>query len=389
MTQRIFVLFRSQVIFSAIVGAVVSAAAFYAIRSVPDGSNIGPAPVSAASTATTGFGPALGVDHEARIVGEFEHQDALMLGVNELLEYHPQTLCDLVGAIGGRMEIVALISSADQQQRTIDLLTSHQIPTDHIHFFLWPASSMWVQDFGPVISVGRELRVLDFTYQFLERDVENQLPLAFAATYGMKIEHVHLSMEGGNLLSNGRGLCLSSSSLIAENESRKYDLQKVGGILQHYFHFKQWTYMTPLIGEPTGHVDMFATFTSPTTVLVGAYESGDDPQNTALLEESARTLAEVKIDGEPLRVVRIPMPPHRDGLWRTYTNVIFANGVVLVPQYPDCCPELDRRALEIYREVLPDWQVVGINASTLIAKRGSLHCCSLNLPIMPSLHGAE
>ncbi len=46
-----------------------------------------------------------------------------------------------------------------------------------------------------------------------------------------------------------------------------------------------------------------------------------------------------------MQVVRIPMPSHKDGNWRTYTNVIYANGVVLVPQYPDADAELDRVAL--------------------------------------------
>ena len=48
-------------------------------------------------------------------------------------------------------------------------------------------------------------------------------------------------------------------------------------------------------------------------------------------------------------------------------------------------PEHDRRALEIYRKLLPEWQVVGIDATDLIVKRGSLHCLSRMLPTMPSL----
>jgi agmatine/peptidylarginine deiminase len=85
----------------------------------------------------------------------------------------------------------------------------------------------------------------------------------------------------------------------------------------------------------------------------------------------------------------MPMPSRRDGLWRTYTNVIYANGMVLVPQYPDYCPDLDARALEVYRKLLPDWQVVGIDASSIIQKRGSLHCISLNVPFLPKADAQE
>ena len=42
------------------------------------------------------------------------------------------------------------------------------------------------------------------------------------------------------------------------------------------------------------------------------------------------------------------MPPHDDGRWRTYTNVVYANGTLLVPTYPGFCPELDAEALAVY-----------------------------------------
>jgi agmatine/peptidylarginine deiminase len=81
-----------------------------------------------------------------------------------------------------------------------------------------------------------------------------------------------------------------------------------------------------------------------------------------------------------MQIVRIPMPSHRDGNWRTYTNVIYANGVVLVPQYPDSDPALDKVSLNVFREALPDWTVVGIDCSKLITKRGALHCIARNVP---------
>ena len=71
-----------------------------------------------------------------------------------------------------------------------------------------------------------------------------------------------------------------------------------------------------------------------------------------------------------MEVIRIPMPSHKDGNWRTYTSVICANGVVLVPQYPDSDAELDKVALKVFRDALPKWKVVGVDCSKLIAKRG-------------------
>ncbi len=336
--------------------------------------------------ASNGFGPAFGPAEGARMPAEFEHHDALMIGFNELVDLHPQTLVEIVRAIDRRIKILGLISRPEQEQATLDLLESHGLPTDNVRFFLWPATSMWVQDFGPQELVNGDVRVVDFDYRHPCRDEENQLPMAFAATFGMKITHCKLTLEGGSFLSNGRGLCISSVELIEQNQARQYDIPAIARILKEDFHFTQWAYLMPLSGELTGHLDMFLTIVDPATVVLSSYDAEEDAANAARMDEAAKTLSTLRVDGKPLRIVRIPAPASRDGVWRSYTNVIYANGVLLVPQYPDFSPDLDQRALEIYRELLPGWKVVGIDASKLITKRGSLHCLSLNLPVMPALN---
>lgn len=333
----------------------------------------------------SGFGPAIGSLQCGRVPGQFEHQDALMLGVNELVVFHPKTLVEIVRAIQGRVQIVALITDESQERAVAELLASNGLTTDGIHFFVWPASSMWVQDFGPQQVVNGDVRIIDFEYTPTGFESENQLPLAFAATYGMKIKHCKLAFEGGNLLSNGCGLCISSTSLIDHNIDRYHTPQEIGEVLKNELRFSMWSYLPPLVGEPTSHVDLFLTMAGPSTLVLASYDPADDPENSLLMDDHARQLEGIRVDGQPMKIFRVEQPAAKDGAWRSYTNVIYANGVVLVPQYPDVSPELDRRALETYAAALPDWKIVGIDASTIIGKRGSLHCLSLNLPSMPCL----
>ena len=65
---------------------------------------------------------------------------------------------------------------------------------------------------------------------------------------------------------------------------------------------------------------------------------------------------------------------------RCYTNVIFANGVVIVPQFPDVDPKADWEAIELYSSLLPDWEVVGVDCSRLNLRNGALHCITANIP---------
>jgi agmatine/peptidylarginine deiminase len=319
-----------------------------------------------------------------RVPAEFEHQDALLLGFNELYVYHRETMVEIVRAIVGNIRIIGLVSDEAQRAQVHALLTARGIDTSNIEYFIWPTAMMWVQDFGPTFVVNEEATAIAFDFHHPNTDFENMLPVAFASQFGFPINHAHMSLDGGNLLSNGEGLCLSTSTVLQDNAAREFKLEDIGQRLHKYLHFDKWTYLKPLVGEPTGHVDMFATFVAPNVVVVGSCDPAGDPVNAAILDDNAVTLSKVVTRAGPLRVERVRKPTHEDGKWFSYANVIFANGVLLVPQYPGVSSELDRDALVLYRRLLPDWKVVGIDCTSLIAKRGALHCVSLNIPKLPA-----
>jgi agmatine/peptidylarginine deiminase len=172
---------------------------------------------------------------------------------------------------------------------------------------------------------------------------------------------------------------LTTTAILENNTHRDLDEMDIGRLLHDYFGARQTVYLERLDGEPTGHVDMFAAFVSRDTVVVGTYDPNVDPLNAALLDRNATRLGEIRTATGPLRVVRIPMPGNHDGVWRTYTNVTFANGVLLVPVYADADPAVQADALALYQQLLPRWTVVPIEAAGLIPCGGALHCVSKSL----------
>ncbi|HEV2972656.1 MAG TPA: agmatine deiminase family protein [Pirellulales bacterium] len=329
--------------------------------------------------------PIADVKTEGRIQGEFEHQAALILGVNELIQFHPQTLAQIVAAIHDRIKIIGVVADDDQRAKTVSLLKDNRLPEDAIDFFEWPVEAMWVRDYAPFFVVGDHTTVVDFTYPEQNRDLEDSFAVAFAATFRMHYDHCHLTLEGGNLTSNGGGLCVSTTKLGSGNERRGYDAKRIGELLFEHFHFTRWVHLNPLEDEPTGHADMFVTLCARNKAILGFYRSEDDKVNAEILDQNAAVLKGEPTKDGPMDLIRIPMPSHKDGNWRTYTNVIYANGVVLVPQYPDTDPDLDKVALNVFHEALPDWKIVGIDCSKLITKRGALHCISRNVPALDGL----
>ncbi len=83
------------------------------------------------------------------------------------------------------------------------------------------------------------------------------------------------------------------------------------------------------------------------------------------------------------------MPDNYDGIWRTYTNVIYANDRVLVPTFAHAEPGKEAQALALYRRLLPGRRIVPIDASSIIENLGALRCVSLNVPWLGEAPGAR
>ena len=88
------------------------------------------------------------------------------------------------------------------------------------------------------------------------------------------------------------------------------------------------------------------------------YLLSEDPTNSARLNETARFVSTISTSAGPIQVKRIPMPPKWGEDWRSYTNVIFANGILLMPSFSDVDPSLEQRAVQVYQSVLPPGWIV-------------------------------
>ena len=316
-----------------------------------------------------------------RFPAEFEKQSALVLGGGELGQFFPELFVEIAQATFGQVPLVVLVSNEDERQLLTTAMITGGFPPEAVYFASVTHDTMWSRDYGPVV-VERPngSRVLvDADYFEGERKADDQVPKLLGKMSGMAVFHIPARIEGGNLLSNGQGVCLTTTTLVDRNTDRGIGQGNLKRLLHNFYGVRQTLFLEPLWGESTGHVDMFCTFTSPQTVLVGQYDVQTDLQNAQILDRNAQKLAQLRTPVGQLRVIRLPMPPNQDGVWRSYANSILINGTALVPVYPSVCPDLDQKALAIYKQELPGWNVVGIDATQLIERGGALHCISLNL----------
>lgn len=297
---------------------------------------------------------------------------------------------DIVAAVWRTIQTVILVEDLRAEDRVTTLLSQRQIPSDGVRFLHVPFASEWIRDYGPmtVQTSDGSWRILDA--EFVEGPVgvypyEDRMPSALGRLLQLPTVRVPLSIQHGNLLSNGRGLCLVTRKIVDENAGRGYDADDVRRMLAKFYGANEVVFLETLEGEPTGHVDMFATLTGADTVVIGQYPPGYDPVNAAILDRNAERVSRVSSAGKPIKAVRVPMPPRvpsRSGieLWTTYTNVAYANGLLLVPVYPRWAPQAEAAAVEVYQRLLPDWKIAKINAVPVLRMGGSIHCVTMNLP---------
>jgi agmatine deiminase len=313
--------------------------------------------------------------------GEFEKQQSLVIACGPLVASLPDMFAELVERLAGRIEIIALVDGPKGRAAAIKALAQRKVAATHVHYVNLRHNSMWARDFGPHAvrrSDGR-WSLVDAIYNCPDRSADDSVPIALGEALRMPVARGELRIDGGNLLANGRGLIVATYALAERNLAPAFDAASVRRALGEHYGARDVLFLEPLAGEPTAHVDMFMTFTAHDTVVVAQFDPAIDLENSQILDRSAARLASVRVGGRRLRVVRLAMPRHDDAIWRTYTNVIYANGLVLVPTSGEFDKSGSDAALATYKRLLPAWQVEPFDAEPLVALGGALHCVTMNL----------
>ena len=319
---------------------------------------------------------------------EFRKQGAILIGCQNNLNKMSKLYIDIAKAIGDRVPLIGVVPTEMQAHEGVAIMKGHGLPPEAMRFVAMPSNSIWIRDYAPFILRYDQDRALliDAKYQTrTERERRKQdeyFSMELAHMLDLPVRSIPLMLEGGNLLSNGDGLFLTSGKTIAVNEQQgNFEPQQIMSMFNDYMGAHSVYSFAPLVDEPNGHIDMFVTLLDKNIVVVGQVSPAVDPESSRHLDETADMLASLNTTVGPMKVKRIPMPPKWGSDWRSYTNVIIANKLLLMPSFSDVDPAIESKAEAVYRSVLPsDWDVKRINCDKLVLHHGQLHCISYNIP---------
>ncbi len=130
-----------------------------------------------------------------------------------------------------------------------------------------------------------------------------------------------------------------------------------------------------------GHVDIVAAFARPGVVLVHTQPDPSHPDHERCKTIAAILRASTDARGRQLEVVEVPAPTvlEEDGEWvdYSYINHYLCNGGVVLCAFDD---PRDEEAAEIFRGLFPERTVTLVDARTIFAGGGGIHCITQQQP---------
>ncbi len=326
-----------------------------------------------------------------RLPAEWEPSEAVIITWPVLYPGFWDFYCNLVAAIAPAARVDVLIPHAIYAPAVLAYLGEGWHDDQRLRLLVTATDDIWIRDYGPLTCIDKAAQrvMLDAIFDPPEMLFANDdsFPVRYAAHQGLSSRHLALHLEGGNLWSDGRGTIITTEALYARNFPMHPDdvrQQLLGGL-----GAETLIVVPPLRMEGTGHVDVFVKLATQDTVLLTEPRS---VVNGRRLTEVAEVLrASRNATGGAYRVVALPSVPAYcnwgvSRIWPSYTNALTVNHRVLVPTYG--LPERDAAALAVYRQVMPDHEIIGIDARVAANAGGTVHCLTMQIPADPGLSGS-
>lgn len=262
----------------------------------------------------------------------------------------------------------------------------------------FPAYEPWCRDHGPIFVVQNRSRriprvaVISWIYnawggKYPPYDLDAQVPARVAGYLDVPIFQPGMVLEGGSLDVNGKGTLLTTEGcLLNPNRNPRLSRKQIERRLKDCLGVTHILWLGEGIeGDDTdGHVDDLARFVNPTTVVAAVEEDPRDGNYARLRENLARLRTMKDQNGQPLRIVTLPMPGVVEYRGRrcpaTYANFYIGNETVLLPVYGHRNDAVAQRTLQ---ELFPGRKVIGVNCRDLILGQGAFHCLTQQQPRPP------
>ena len=324
--------------------------------------------------------PAEWAPHERTLIAWPTRADAWRgTGLDAARECH----AEIVDAIRQFEPVTLVANPADVES------AQRACPAGNVEVIGLPIDDSWLRDSGPIIVTGDDGERLgvDFDFngwggRFTPYDKDQAVSRLILEHLGIEHRGSRVVLEGGSIAVDGAGLLATTEQCLL-SDSRNPDMHRgdLERALQRLLGVEQVVWLGDGLAEDAdtdGHVDNIVHFIEPGRVLLQT-ATGSDP-NRGPMERNRELLEQAGIDVVCFDLLPRTVRPHSsDQVVIPYLNFYYVNGGVIVP-LAGIDPDMDDQAISELSEVIPDREIVGVNALTLAFGGGGIHCITQQVP---------
>jgi agmatine deiminase len=319
-----------------------------------------------------------------------------------------------------KVENLYLIVSPGKKEYVNEKISSVSSDTDRLFIIEVETDDSWARDIGPTFIIGEAGKRIavnwtfnawggEFDGLYAEWDRDNAVAKMFASYLGDEVcDAEPFVLEGGSIHTDGEGtLMVTESCLLSQGRNPKMTKAEIEDTLKKILGIEKvlWLPHGIYMDETNEHVDNVCAFIRPAEVVLAWTDNEADPQYELSKADLEYLESQTDAKGRKIKVHKLPIPdvpvcctqedidnyvfePGEDEreagerLAASYVNFYFANGRALVPQFGGDNKASDERAVNILKELLPDKEVVPIDARSILLGGGNIHCITQQIPMV-------
>jgi agmatine deiminase len=255
-----------------------------------------------------------------------------------------------------------------------------------------PLDDAWTRDTLPTFLVDGKGHLAAVSWKFngwgdmehAEWELDESLAPRLCHEMGIPCFSAPLVNEGGAIHVDGEGTLLCTrDTLLDPRRNPLMQQNDVEQVLHEYLGAEKilWLDRGYDQDETGGHIDIIASFAAPGRILHLQSLDPADP-NAAQFSRNMQALSAMRdAASRSLEIIPIPQPAPRYAdsrrLSLSYQNYYPANGAVILPVFNDL---QDTIALEAFRTIYPDREIVPFHATELFHGGGGIHCLTQQQP---------
>ncbi|MCX6640747.1 MAG: agmatine deiminase family protein [bacterium] len=286
-----------------------------------------------------------------------------MTGV--LIRYPLGIPVSLVAEMSQEVQVLTIVSGASQQSQASSQYQSGGVNMTNCAWLTAPSNSMWTRDYGPwYIFNGDDVQgITDHIYNRPTRPDDNNIPWVIGSTYGIPVYGMPVVATGGNYMSTGMGVGMSTTLIYDENTN--YSHAQVDQYMHDYCGLDSYVVVPDVLTSGIHHIDCWAKLIDPGRIVVKRLT----PANAQLEANVAYFQSLISPYGKPYEIIRVDCYASTP-----YTNALILDNKVFVPLFGGA---LDAAAMQTWQDAMPGYEITGYTGSWV--SDDAIHCRAMGI----------